>query len=225
MLKQPATPVLSSSPRTPRFRHVVNSAPPKLTIYARAQLPTRTGLYEIVSFQDETGRGLDDVAILTGDVKHAQGLRTRVHSECLTGDVFLSERCDCREQLELALERIKQEGLGLILYMRQEGRGIGIAAKVGAYALQEKGYDTVDANRHLGFDDDLRTYDYAAGMLNALEVESITLQTNNPAKINGLREFGIKVMGREAIQVEPLEHNATYLDTKRERMGHLLDET
>lgn len=187
-------------------------------------MPTRIGHYEIISFRDERGRGLDDIAIFQGEIEHAKDLRTRVHSECLTGDVFLSQRCDCREQLELALERIKEEKLGLILYMRQEGRGIGIAAKVGAYALQEQGYDTVDANRHLGFDDDLRTYDVAAGMLNALKVESIVLQTNNPAKIEGLREYGINVKGREAILVDPVESNEAYLETKRQRMRHMLDD-
>lgn len=195
---------------------------PKLKIYARAKLPTRLGLYEIVSFQDETGRGLDDIAILQGSVDRAKALPTRVHSECLTGDVFLSQRCDCREQLELALDRIQDRSCGLVLYMRQEGRGIGIAAKVGAYALQEQGLDTVDANRHLGFDDDLRSYEVAAAMLQALSVESIVLQTNNPLKVEGLKQHGIKVLDREAIEVTPVESNETYLETKRDRMGHLL---
>lgn len=195
--------------------------PPKLNIYARAQLPTRIGEYEIVSFQDSEGRGLDDVAIVRGNVANQSDVPARVHSECLTGDVFFSQRCDCREQLELALERILARDLGVILYLRQEGRGIGIAAKVGAYALQEQGFDTVDANRHLGFDDDLRTYDVAAGMIHALQINSIVLQTNNPAKIRGLEEHGIKISDREPIQIVPGEDNAHYLETKRQRMGHL----
>lgn len=199
--------------------------PPKLTIYARAKLPTRVGEFEIVSFRDETGRGLDDIAIFQGSVEGATALPTRVHSECLTGDVFLSQRCDCREQLELALERIQDRSCGLVLYMRQEGRGIGIAAKVGAYALQEQGLDTVDANRHLGFDDDLRSYEVAAAMLNALGVESVVLQTNNPLKVQGLKESGIEVLDREAIEVTPVQSNETYLETKRARMGHMLERT
>lgn len=196
---------------------------PNLKIHARAQLPTRHGDFVIVSFQDEAGVGLDHIAILRGDVAKAKGLRTRVHSECLTGDVFGSKRCDCRDQLELALERMEERGSGLILYMRQEGRGIGIAAKVGAYALQEQGLDTVEANRHLGYDDDLRSYEVAAAMLIALEVESVVLLTNNPAKINGLRSHGIKIVDREAVHAEPGENNEAYLKTKRARMGHLLE--
>lgn len=197
--------------------------PPNLKIHARAQLPTRHGDFVIVSFQDEAGVGLDHIAILRAEVAKAQGLPTRVHSECLTGDVFGSKRCDCRDQLELALERMEERGNGLILYMRQEGRGIGIAAKVGAYALQEQGLDTVEANRHLGYDDDLRSYEVAAAMLIALEVESIVLLTNNPAKINGLRSHGIKIVDREAVHAEPGENNEAYLKTKRARMGHMLE--
>lgn len=215
----------SSIGPTPLPAQITVSDTPKLKIFARAFLPTRIGDFEIVSFQDESGRGLDDVAIVRGSVANEEAVPARVHSECLTGDVFFSQRCDCREQLELALERLLARDRGVVLYMRQEGRGIGIAAKVGAYALQEKGMDTVDANRHLGFDDDLRSYEFAAAMFHALEIKSVVLQTNNPLKIKGLEEHGVNIHKREAILITPGENNAVYLATKEARMGHILDES
>lgn len=191
-------------------------------VFARARLPSRHGEFEIVSFLDEGGRTLDDVAIVRGELKGAVQVPTRVHSECLTGDVFGSYRCDCRDQLELALERIAGAETGIILYLRQEGRGIGIAQKVRAYELQQNGLDTVEANLHMGFDDDLRDYSAAAAMLNALGVASVVLHTNNLRKIEGLRAGGVEVQSRAAIIAPSREQNATYLATKRDKSGHLL---
>ena len=194
----------------------------RVDIFARAKLPSRYGDFEIVSFTREDGGTLDDVAIVRGDVAGGEGTPTRVHSECLTGDVFGSKRCDCREQLELALQRFASAKVAVIIYMRQEGRGIGIAHKVRAYALQEQGLDTVEANLHVGFDSDLRDYASAAAMLRALGVVSVALHTNNLKKIDGLREHGMPVVERISIQSDPSEHNERYLATKREKCGHLL---
>ncbi len=193
-----------------------------VTEFARARLPSRHGDFEIVSFVDDTGRTLDDVAIVRGDVRGRDDVPTRVHSECLTGDVFGSLRCDCRDQLELALARIQTGGLGVILYLRQEGRGIGIAQKVRAYHLQEQGLDTVEANLHMGFDDDLRDYSAAAAMLRALGVRSVVLHTNNLRKLAGLQSGGVQVARREPLIAEAREQNRRYLETKRDKSGHLL---
>ena len=198
------------------------STTPFVRIYARARLPTRRGRFEVVSFTDAEGKRLDHVALICGDIAGAAEVPTRVHSECLTGDVFGSLRCDCRDQLELALDRVASDGFGLILYMRQEGRGIGIAEKVRAYELQDHGYDTLEANLHLGFDGDMRTYDIAAAMIHALEVESIVLHTNNPAKVEGLSSSGVVVARREGIVSEPRDENVNYLNTKKAKMGHEL---
>lgn len=198
------------------------STTPFVRVYARAKLPSRHGELEIVSFTDAEGRRLDDVAVVCGNVEGASEVPTRVHSECLTGDVFGSLRCDCRDQLELALDRIGADHFGVILYMRQEGRGIGIAEKVRAYELQDHGLDTLEANLHLGFDGDMRRYDIAAAMLHALEVESIVLHTNNPAKVEGLRTNGVEVVRRESIVSEPRDENVRYLRTKKAKMGHVL---
>ncbi|MBL9103370.1 MAG: GTP cyclohydrolase II [Myxococcales bacterium] len=194
----------------------------QVRVFARARLPSRHGEFEIVSFIDEAGRTLDDVAIVRGDVAGADDVPTRVHSECLTGDVFGSFRCDCRDQLELALDRFRKLERGIILYLRQEGRGIGIAQKVRAYELQQDGLDTVEANHHLGFDDDLRDYSAAAAMLRALGVGSVELHTNNTRKIEGLRAGGVEVHSRAAIIAPAREENRGYLATKRDKSGHLL---
>lgn len=190
--------------------------------FARARLPSRHGEFEIVSFIDDVGRTLDDIAIVRGDVHDREEVPTRVHSECLTGDVFGSFRCDCRDQLELALQRIQSGGLGVILYLRQEGRGIGIAQKVRAYHLQEQGLDTVEANLHMGFDDDLRDYSVAAAMLRALGVRSVILHTNNLSKLAGLQSGGVPVARREPLIAEARDQNRRYLETKRNKSGHLL---
>jgi GTP cyclohydrolase II len=200
----------------------VLSTTPTVRVYARAKLPTRHGMLEVVSFTDVQGNRLDDVAVICGDISGASEVPTRVHSECLTGDVFGSLRCDCGDQLDLALERIIADGFGLIIYMRQEGRGIGIAEKVRAYELQDSGYDTLEANLHLGFDGDLRRYDVAAAMIHALEVESIVLHTNNPLKLDGLASNGVAVVSREAIVSAPRDENVQYLSTKKSKMGHEL---
>ena len=198
------------------------SITPVVRVYARAKLPTRHGVLEVVSFTDPAGNRLDDVAIVCGDIVGREAVPTRVHSECLTGDVFGSLRCDCRDQLELALERIAADGFGLIIYMRQEGRGIGIAEKVRAYELQDAGLDTLEANLHLGFDGDLRRYDRAAAMIRALDVESIVLFTNNPEKVEGLVKNGVEVERREPILSVPRDENLHYLATKKAKMGHEL---
>lgn len=206
--------------------HALTGRPPRVLrqvhLFARARLPSRHGEFEIVSFIDEAGRTLDDVAIVRGDVAGAEDVPTRVHSECLTGDVFGSFRCDCRDQLELALDRFRKLERGIILYLRQEGRGIGIAQKVRAYELQQDGLDTVEANHHLGFDDDLRDYSAAAAMLRALGVGSVELHTNNTRKIEGLRAGGVEVHSRAAIIAPAREENRGYLATKRDKSGHLL---
>ena len=193
-----------------------------MRVSTRAKLPTTYGVFEIYAFETEDGRRLDDVAVVKGEVAGQAEVPVRVHSECLTGDVLGSLRCDCGEQLHEALQRIGQAQRGVLLYLRQEGRGIGIANKVRAYALQDGGLDTIEANRHLGFDDDLRRYDVAGAMLTALGVSSIELHTNNPHKVEGLREAGVTVARRVPLQVPPRAENRFYLDTKRRRFGHLL---
>ena len=200
----------------------IEQAPtPVVRVYASAKLPSRHGSLDIVSFTDSDGHRLDHVAIICGEVIGKAQVPTRVHSECLTGDVFGSLRCDCRDQLELAIERIVRDEFGMILYMRQEGRGIGIAEKVRAYELQDRGFDTLEANLHLGFDGDMRSYDLAAAMIHALEVSSVVLHTNNPAKIEGLRAHGVEVTRREQIISEPRLENDHYLRTKKLKMGHI----
>ena len=189
--------------------------------YASAQLPTQFGDFRIVAFATDAEK-LDHVALVRGDVAGKEAVPTRLHSECLTGDVFHSLRCDCRQQLEAALRHFAQLPCAIILYMRQEGRGIGIANKVAAYRLQEEGLDTVDANLHLGFDDDIRSYDAAAMMLKTLNVASIELYTNNPNKIAGLEALGIRISSRQPIVISPNEYNSRYLHTKQEKCGHLL---
>ena len=193
-------------------------------VLSRAKLPTKHGPFELVGFRLGNGEKLDDIALVRGDITGEEPVAVRVHSECLTGDVLGSLRCDCGDQLALAMERLAAGPSGVLLYMRQEGRGIGIASKVQAYALQDEGLDTVDANHHLGFDDDLRSYDVAAAMLHALGVHTVELHTNNPRKVSGLRAAGIDVVKRVPLEIEAREENAQYLATKRDRSGHLLDD-
>jgi 3,4-dihydroxy 2-butanone 4-phosphate synthase / GTP cyclohydrolase II len=164
------------------------------------------------------------LAIVKGDVSKAaeQPVLVRVHSECLTGDVFGSRRCDCGSQLHTALRRIEEEGLGVVLYMRQEGRGIGLAAKIHAYKLQEKGLDTVEANERLGFPMDLRDYGIGAQILHDLGVRKIRLMTNNPRKVVGLQGHQLEIVEQLPVKSEPNEHNRRYLETKKEKMGHIL---
>jgi GTP cyclohydrolase II len=186
-----------------------------------ADLPSRFGNFRAVAFTADA-RGKEHLAIVKGDVRDQPRVPTRVHSECLTGDVLGSLRCDCRAQLQTALERIGAMPRGIVLYLRQEGRGIGLTNKIRAYALQDRGYDTIDANRALGFADDERDYEVAAHMLQGLGVRSIELMTNNPAKVEGLRRHGVLVAGRVPIVTPPTSHNLEYLATKQSRAGHWL---
>ena len=188
---------------------------------AAAKLPTAHGAYKAVAFHDTT-TGEDHVALTLGDLAGDSPPLVRVHSECLTGDVFGSMRCDCGDQLNAALARIADEGRGVVLYMRQEGRGIGLANKLRTYQLQDRGLDTVDANRHLGFAADLRDYGVGAQILRELGITDLRLLTNNPKKTAGFRAYGLKVVEQLPLAVEPGAHNRRYLETKRARMGHEL---
>jgi GTP cyclohydrolase II len=189
---------------------------------AVADLPTRLGRFRIVAFWNNRD-GKEHVAMVHGDVMGADDVPTRLHSECLTGDVMGSLRCDCRDQLEAALRDLGSRERGLLLYLRQEGRGIGLINKVRAYALQDGGLDTVDANLALGFRDDERDYAIAAHMLASLNVSSIRLMTNNPDKIKQLERYGVRVAARIPHIMRPNEHNRFYLETKASRSGHYID--
>jgi len=166
--------------------------------------------------------GQHHLALVRGEVAGRKGVLVRVHSECLTGDVFGSRRCDCGPQLHQAMRQVAEAGCGVVLYMRQEGRGIGLPAKIQSYKLQEQGLDTVEANRKLGFKMDLREYGLGAQILADLGLKTIRLLTNNPRKIVGLEGYGLKVIEQMPIKVNPNPHNARYLKTKKRRMGHLL---
>jgi len=190
--------------------------------YSECRLPTEYATFQVIAFREE-GNPNEHLAIVMGDVAGNEDVLTRVHSECLTGEVLHSLKCDCREQLDLGLKRIAAAGRGVVLYLRQEGRGIGLGDKLRVYHKQQQGYDTVDANRVLGFDDDLRRYHMAAAMLEDLGVRSVALMTNNPAKVEGLRREGIVVTRRVRHLVEPHALNRGYLETKRARMGHQVD--
>lgn len=210
----------SAAAATTISSNAVLDAEPSVTIVARAQLPLE-GLRtpQIVAFRDDA-TGEEHVALIIGNFGGRPPL-VRLHSECLTGDVFGSLKCDCGPQLHEALRLLGEDGGGILLYLRQEGRGIGLANKVRAYQLQDRGLDTVDANRRLGFGDDNRDYAIAAAMLRALGVDRVRLLTNNPAKIAGVERNGIVVEFRVAHQMPVNPHNADYLATKRERSGHI----
>lgn len=188
---------------------------------AEADLPTKYGRFKIYGYQNIIN-GDHHAALVMGDVRNKNVL-CRIHSECLTGDVFGSLRCDCGEQLESALKRIAEEGCGILVYMRQEGRGIGLINKLKAYELQQKGYDTVDANIHLGFAPDLRDYAETAQILKDLGVSDIRLLTNNPHKITNIGDYGINVTERSKIQTQGHPEDMRYLLTKKNKMGHLFD--
>jgi GTP cyclohydrolase II len=200
----------------PRKRHSK-----RITIYGEAPLPTARGLFRAVVFHDSE-TGAEHVALVAGDVA-ADAVPVRVHSECLTSEVLGSLKCDCRAQLDRALDLIADRGRGVLLYLRQEGRGIGLGNKIRAYALQAQGHDTYEANRLLGFPDDLRRYDIAADMLRLLGVRSIELVTNNPLKLEGLQEAGVEVCGLIQLPSPANPHNVEYLRVKRERTGHLIE--
>jgi len=191
-------------------------------VVAMAELPTRFGDFHIVAFENNRD-GKEHVAITKGDVIGAENLPVRLHSECLTGDALGSLRCDCRDQLESSLIAIGKMDKGMVLYLRQEGRGIGLINKIRAYSLQDQGLDTVEANLALGFRDDERDYAVAAHMLMSLKIESIQLMTNNPKKIAQLTQYGIQVNGRIPHIMPSNEHNRFYLETKAAKSGHMID--
>jgi len=194
-----------------------------VTIEAVANLPSRFGDFQIVAFLNDKD-GKEHVALVHGDVCGVPEVPVRLHSECLTGDAFGSLRCDCRDQLLTAMEAVCDQPCGVILYLRQEGRGIGLVNKMRAYQLQDFGMDTVEANVALGFRDDERDYQIAAHMLNALDISSVCLLTNNPKKIDDLKRHGVDVAGRIPVMIEPNEHNKRYLETKLRKSGHMLDD-
>ena len=188
---------------------------------AEAELPTRYGEFHVIAYESMLD-GREHLAITRGDPSNKRSVLVRMHSECMTGDVFGSMRCDCGEQLVAAMRQIDAEGQGAIVYLRQEGRGIGLGNKVKAYQLQDEGLDTVEANEKLGFRPDLRDYGIGAQILLDLKLHSIRLLTNNPRKIVGLDGYDIEITGTEALQVEPNQHNERYLETKRSKLGHTL---
>jgi len=191
-------------------------------VAAVADLPTRAGFFQLVAFWNNRD-GKEHVAMVHGDVLGRSAVPVRLHSECLTGDVMGSLRCDCRDQLVQGLAAISRQECGLLLYLRQEGRGIGLINKIRAYALQEQGLDTVEANLALGFRDDERDYAVAAHMLHSLGVHSVRLITNNPEKIRQLAHHGVEVVDRIPHLIPPNEHNRFYLETKAQRSGHYLE--
>ncbi len=192
-------------------------------IVAIAELPTRFGKFQVLAFWNNRD-GKEHIAIMHGNVIGRDDVPVRVHSECLTGDAIGSLRCDCRDQLESALRTIASHEHGLVLYLRQEGRGIGLLNKLRAYGLQDRGLDTVEANLALGFRDDEREYSIAAHMLHSMRIGSIQLLTNNPKKVDELTRYGVRISGRLPHVIPPNDYNRFYLETKRDKSGHILDE-
>jgi len=189
---------------------------------AEEEFPTiHGGMYKAIVYRNEVD-GSEHMALVKGDIGHANEVLVRVHSECLTGDVFGSERCDCGDQIRQSLRMIDQQGKGVLIYMHQEGRGIGLTNKIKAYALQDQGRDTVEANLELGFKEDLRDYGISAQILRDLHVKRVSLLTNNPRKITGLEGYGVKVVQRVPLEVPPRDSNIRYLRTKQSKLGHML---
>ena len=184
-------------------------------------MPTEYGHFRLIPFRQKSN-GLEHIALIKGEWEADDPVLVRVHSSCMTGDIFGSERCDCGEQLHKAMRMIEKEGKGVVLYLNQEGRGIGLMAKIAAYKLQDEGYDTVDANVHLGYDPDERDYGVGAQILGMLGVRKMRLLTNNPVKRVGLEAYGLEITENVPIEITPNKYNKRYLETKKERMGHTL---
>jgi len=193
-----------------------------IKLVAQTSLPTNYGDFEMMIYKTTIDEK-EHVVLKKGEFDSEDEVLVRVQSECLTGEVFLSKKCDCRLQLDMALEKMAKEGKGVLLYMRQEGRGIGLTNKIKAYSLQEKGLDTVDANKQLGFAPDLRKYGIGAQILVDIGLKNIKLMTNNPTKIIGLDGYGLNIVKRIALELPPTDRNHSYLKSKKERMGHILD--
>lgn len=193
-----------------------------VTKEVEANLPTKYGEFKVMAFKENSNKKCH-LALIKGDISKVENVLVRVHSECLTGDALGSRKCDCGEQYEASMKMIAEEGCGILLYMKQEGRGIGLLNKLKAYALQDKGFDTVDANRKLGFEDDLRDYRASAEMLKQLGINKVRLITNNPEKIEGIEKYGIEVTERIPIEINANKYDIGYLKTKKERMRHLLN--
>ncbi len=200
-----------------------NSSAWRLTKVAEADFPTQFGFFRIFGFEGRAGDRIEEAVVLEmGDVRDGAPPLVRIHSQCLTGDVFHSLRCDCRAQLEIALKSIALEGRGLLIYEHQEGRGIGLLNKLRAYELQDQGADTVEANERLGFDPDLRSYRLPGAILQSMGVQAVRLMSNNPEKVQALETAGIEVVERVPCLADVLETREAYLRTKKEKMGHLL---
>ena len=193
----------------------------KARVVANAALPTRFGRFRIFGIEGPK-KGEEAIAIQHGELRNGKAPLVRVHSQCLTGDVFTSERCDCRAQLEFSLRKIAAEPSGVLLYLPQEGRGIGLINKLKAYELQDSGLDTVEANRRLGFPDDARDYEFAAEALKALGLRDVRLLSNNPDKVTQLERSGIRIVKRVPCRPRTSKHSRAYLRTKKDKLGHLL---
>ncbi|HKV41207.1 MAG TPA: GTP cyclohydrolase II [Blastocatellia bacterium] len=200
----------------------VTSSASKIERIAQAKLPTEFGLFTIIGFKN-AATGEELIVLAKGTTAGDEPVLVRLHSQCLTGDVLYSVKCDCGNQLQQSMKLIDQEGCGVIIYQQQEGRGIGIMNKIRAYALQDEGMDTVDANLSLGFEADERDYEDCAEVIKQLGIKKVRLLSNNPGKISALRAAGVDVVERVAIEIEPEETSINYLKTKKEKMGHLLD--
>jgi 3,4-dihydroxy 2-butanone 4-phosphate synthase/GTP cyclohydrolase II len=186
------------------------------------KLPTEYGTFNLIPFRQKSN-GMEHVALIKGDLSTDEPVLLRVHSSCVTGDIFGSQRCDCGQQLHKAMENIEKEGRGALIYMNQEGRGIGLFNKIKAYKLQEEGMDTVEANLELGFDEDERDYGVGAQIIRELGISKIRLMTNNPVKRVGLEGYGLEIIENVPIEIEPNEHNSFYMQTKRDKMGHSIN--
>jgi len=191
--------------------------------HAVSNMPTSFGAFQLHTFETDKADA-PALALVKGPLTTNAPVLTRIHSECITGEIFSSERCDCGAQLKKAMRLIEKQGSGIIVYLRQEGRGIGLLNKIKAYHLQDNGYDTVEANKHLGFDSDLREYQHAAQILNHFDITHIDLLTNNPEKIDKIRRYGITVQQRVPLEVTANKHNKAYLRTKKQKMNHLLND-